>query len=620
MIIIKKTVGNETIVSVAGKIDSVTYGELNDYLDALDYTDLNLTLDFTDVPYITSAGIRTLFICRKKLPYDRMRVINADEYVIKILDSAGVLGSINVSAPEKTADENIQNRTLKEILADRVRDYPDKVIFARNGQEYTWRDVDICSQIIANDLHKMGVADGSHVAVFSKNTINWILTFFAIQKLGAVAVLLNHELKDNELCMYAELGDITHFCYGNIPQLRKESLVTALKAQGIIEYFYDIGDEYDYRKRFGEYDKIKDRYKRIYDPDDPGIMLFTSGTTGKPKGVLSSARNYIISSEIMSDKMNITSEDRICNYLPYNHMFGFAFNLMTAVIRNAVMYMPESRYIPLILETIEKKRCTVFHSVPTMLVSMVHHPDFRPEKVKSVRCTIVGGAAITPPQLTELKNIMPNDGFINVYGMSEVCPITSTEYGDSDDHLLNTIGKPVKGVEVEIRDPATHEVCPIGVDGEITARAENLLTCYYKLDISKQPLGSDGWIPTGDRGRLLPDGYIKLTGRIKDLIIRGGENISPGEIANIISEMDEIEDVKVLGVPDELFGEEVAAALVIKAGSTFDEEKIKKYLSGRLATFKIPKYFAVYEEFRLLANGKVDMLYLKKDICEKLGK
>ena len=205
-----------------------------------------------------------------------------------------------------------------------------------------------------------------------------------------------------------------------------------------------------------------------------------------------------------------------------------------------------------------------------------------------------------------------------IYGMSENAAVSITKYGDSVEHITKTIGKPLDGVEVEIRDLSTGKKLEDGASGEICIRSEDMIVCYYKLDISKQPVDDEGWLATGDLGCFDKDGYLKIVGRVKELIIRGGENISPNEVAGAIAAIPEIADVKVLGVPSEFYGEEVAAAIVLKDGKVFDEEKVREYLATRLAKFKIPKYFVCFDAFPLLGSGKVDVITLKKSIIEKI--
>ncbi len=218
-----------------------------------------------------------------------------------------------------------------------------------------------------------------------------------------------------------------------------------------------------------------------------------------------------------------------------------------------------------------------------------------------------------------LREKMPGIHFISLYGMSEMSPISMTRFEDTLHHITGTVGKPVKGVAVEIRDRTTGEKKAVGAEGEIYVRSETSLVCYYKTNINQQAVDGEGWIPTGDLGFMDGEGYMHLTGRCKDLIIRGGENISPKEIEEVLSRLEDIHDVKVIGVPDEKFGEIVAAALLLSPGKSFDREKAESFFLKHLAGFKAPEYYVLYESFPLLANGKIDMVNLKKDVAAKRG-
>ena len=253
-----------------------------------------------------------------------------------------------------------------------------------------------------------------------------------------------------------------------------------------------------------------------------------------------------------------------------------------------------------------------------MLLAMMNNKGFTPEKLKSLRCTIISGAAATEAQIKMFREMLPNDHFLASYGLSEMAPVSITKYDDTDEHLLHTVGKPVENIEIQIRDTKTGEVCPTGVSGEVLVQGFNQMTGYYKVSLDMQSIDMDGWLHTGDLGMMNEDGYLSLSGRLKELIIRGGENIMPGEVEAAISELDMIDNVKVIGVPSDFFGEEVGACILLKEGAAWDEEAVKKELSKRLAKFKIPSYFVLYDEFPMLGTGKIDSVSLKEDAISKI--
>ena len=609
--------GNRVVVAPKGIIDTETSSKLSEVLLSLDYKDLDLTIDFDETDYITSTGLRVLLVARKKLSDETMRVINVNEAISEVFEVTGFSGILNFAVKKQTLEDC--HLSFKAFLKKRVN---DGLAFVFAGREYTWEDIDRLSQIVADDLAKAGVKKGSHVGICSPNSINWIITFFAVQKLGAIALLVNYGLKPDEIASLGEIGDITHLCYGAIPGLTDYGIFSSalLGGRSTITFMYNIGMEQDFTKRLSEYDAIKDKYTEIYHSDDPSVVIFTSGSTGKPKAVLSSSFNLLNSVKAISAECNFTSKDRCCAFLPLFHVFGFCSCIGIGLLYGCVSYIPSGNKPQMLIDLIREKQCTVFNTVPTMFLAMIGQPGFTPDSLSSLRVSVLGGSATSESQMTMFRSLLPNNHFCNIYGMSENAVISMTRYEDTFEHMTQTVGRRVDGIEIEIRNPANGEKLPDGQSGEIYIRSKEMIVCYYRLPIEKQPLDDEGWLATGDLGVILPDGYLKLVGRAKDLIIRGGENISPGEIADEVVKLPGVADVKVLGVPHEVLGEEVAAAILLKDGATFDEAAAKATLTSKLAKYKIPAYFVVMDKFPLLGSGKIDAITLKKEVLTKLNK
>ena len=609
--------GNKVVIATEGVIDTETSSAFSSALLELDYSDLDLTLDFDKTDYITSAGLRVLLIARKKLSDDTMRVINVNEGIVEVFETTGFSKILNYT--EKKQDSVDCHMSFKALLKKRVND-GKAFVFA--GREYTWEDVDRLSQIVADDLAKIGVKKGSHVGICSPNSINWIVTFFAVQKLGAIALLVNYGLKPDEIATLAGIGDITYLCFGAIPGVTDFGIYSSalLGGRSAVEFMYDIGMGVDFTSRISEYEAVKDKYEEMYHSDDPSVVIFTSGSTGKPKAVLSSSFNLLNSVKAISVECKFTSEDRACAFLPLFHVFGFASCIGIGLLYGCVSYIPSSNKPAALIDMIREYKCTVFNTVPTMLLAMIQQPSFTPDALSSLRVSALGGSATSESQMTMLRSLLPGNHFCNIYGMSENAVISMTRYEDTFEHVTQTVGRRVDGIEIEIRNPANGAKVADGESGEIFIRSKEMIVCYYRLPIEMQPLDDEGWLATGDLGVILPDGYLKLVGRAKDLIIRGGENISPGEVADAVATLPEVADVKVLGVPHEVLGEEVAAAIVLKEGATFDADAAKQALTGKLAKFKIPAYFVVMDKFPLLGSGKIDAINLKKEVLSKLNK
>lgn len=607
---------NKVTVSTIGVIDTDTAPKLGEALLELDYSDLDLTFDFNETEYITSAGLRVLLVARKKLSNETMRIINVNDSIEEVFRISGFSDILNYS---KKQDTRANCRlSFKELQKKRISDIPAYVYL---NKEYTWKDVEIYSQIIADDLAKIGVKKGSHVGICSMNSINWIFTFFALQKLGAIAVLVNFGLKPNEVASLAEIGDITHLCYGEIPGMTSFDMYSSLLLDGksYIQYMYNISTSINFETRVSEYEAIKDKYAEVFHPDDPSVVIFTSGSTGKPKAVLLSSYNLLNSIYSTSVQTGLTKDDRICAFLPFFHIFGFGSSISIPLLFGPLVCIPESSKPDTLIRIIDEYKCTIFNTVPTMMFAIIQHPNFTPAKLSTLRSSALGGAATSETQMKMLQNLLPNNHFTNVYGMSENAIISCTKYIDTIEHMTQTVGCPAEGIEIEIRDITTGKKVPNGQPGEICIRSKEMIVCYYHLPIEKQPLDDEGWLATGDLGLILPDGYLKLVGRAKDLIIRGGENISPSEVAEAMSQFDEIADVKVIGVPHEILGEEVCAVIILKDGATFDAENAKQVLLTKIAKFKVPAHFVIVDKFPLLGSGKIDAITLKKDVMTKLG-
>lgn len=609
---------------VDGRINARTSHVLRTIVQQHDYYTYNhVYFDFTDVEHVTVAGLREMLILKKRLYYpEQLKIINASEEVYKAFVYTGVDQLVDVSKVAENVKPKYLYLSFKELLARKVETVPDKPFVVYKGRQYTWRDIEKTSQIIALDLYEQGVRKGSHVAICGTNSANWIFTFFAIQRLGAVAMLVNFNLKSAEIIQLSQIGDITHFCMGEMPEAKDRAAfaATITGEDSQIKNIYNISDSVDFTARYDEYSHASGRFQYRVDSDDATVVIFSSGTTGKPKGVILSAFNVLNAAEATATNIHLDENDRNCQILPLFHIFGFTGSLFASALRDAPLYIPENLHTETILSTIEKEQCTILHSVPTMMLAIVNNKEFASERVKSVRCSLLGGAATTEAQFLLFKDKFPNNHIISAYGLSELAIATESEYGDTLQHITKTIGKPMGDIEVSIRSlDGLRECKRDGTEtGEICLRGSFMMLCYYKLPLENQAVDAEGWLHTGDLGYIDQEGYVHLAGRSKEIIIRGGENLIPNEIASAICEHDSIHDVKVLGVPDDFFGEAVAAALLLNDGAKFDEDEMRDFLKTRLAKYKIPAYFEIYEDFPYLSTGKVDMITLKKDIIHRV--
>ncbi|MBO4898872.1 MAG: AMP-binding protein [Lachnospiraceae bacterium] len=606
----------------SGRIDTNTSAELRTALSGIYEKARKVLIDFREVAYISSAGLRELLVCRKRYQKDAMSVENVSPAVYEIFETTGFDTIIPLKKAERDMSTYVQ-MSIKQFLASKVSENPDKVVLVGECGEYTWKDIDKGSQILADDLARMGVGPRSHVGLCGLNSVNWILAFYALQKLGAMSMLINPNQRAVEIASVAKVGDIATLIYGELPEMGddEDNFLGAIRdAEGSpVKSFFSIRNSIDIKTRFDEYDAVAGKYKEHVEADDPCVVIFTSGSTGRPKGVLLSSYNILNAASGNCEDQTINPDDRTCLILPLFHIFGLVAGLLANGMADSTIYIPKDIRTGTLLELISSRKCTIFHSVPTMLIALMNNQDFQPEKLASLRCTIISGAAATESQILMFQKAMPNNHFLSSYGLSEMAPVSITPYDDTNDHVLHTVGKPVRHINIKIRNMETGEDCLVGESGEILVQGFNLMTGYYKVPIEDQSIDDEGWLHTGDLGYMTEDGYVCLSGRLKELIIRGGENIMPGEVESAISACDIIDNVKVIGVPSDFFGEEVGACIKLKPGCVFDEDKMREELKVRLAKFKIPQYFLVYDAFPMLGTGKIDTVTLKKDALAKLA-
>lgn len=611
----------EIRIVVKGRIDTITSPELQRVIMETEFTNQDVIFDFSEVEYISSNGLRVMLIARKKCSSGNMKIVNVSEAVYSIFKMSGFSSMLHVEKGTEKEKTYI-DKSFKDILKLKTESIPNKVMFSFEGISYTWEEVNKCVQVIAFDLFKLGVRKGTHVGLCSANSANWILTFFAIQKLGAVACLFNFGYTDAEISKVSVVGDVTILCYGEMTNMKnmknKASFLSAIQNENsMIMDCYDIGNSIHFKDRMNEYASIEGLFEEKVEADDACIMIYTSGTTGVPKGVLLSAYNILNSSVTMAEQIRMSEEDKICLILPLFHIFALIACLFGSVLKDNEFYMPATLRTRSILSAIVEEKCTVIHSVPTMILALMNNAEFDSSKVTSLRCCVIGGSPVNEAQVVEMSRNFPNTHFVNLYGLSELAPVSMTNYDDSIVRIHDTVGKPVNNIKIIIQDPAAQKECETGKVGEILVEGFSLMSCYYKVDMDKQSIDESGWLHTGDLGYLDEDNYLHLAGRIKELIIRGGENIMPNEVAQVIAQHKDIADVKVVGVPHSFFGEVVCACIVMKCKTEFREADMREFLQDKLSKFKLPEYFMVYDEFPSLANGKVDAVRVKKDASEK---
>ena len=621
MKVYSKTQDNKIIISIEGSVDTTTASELHAELSKLNIGKMDeVEIDFSKTHYISSVGLRELLILQKRFKRGRIKIKHANSVVLDVLNFSGFSKILDIIQPSHDEiDYSIYS--FKDFLAKKVLNYKDEIILSDTFSEWTWDDLNQASDIIAQDLINMGAKKGSHIGICGVNSLNWIATFYAIQKIGGMAVLVNPLLKAKEIGFLSHVGDIDYLCHGIGPWLKEDPnafLKELINPQiSSIKGLYDITKPIDLKnnhvsaiaKNFLSSIEVRN--------DDPCVMIFTSGSTGVPKGVLLSSYNILTAAKCGRTVMEPDESDVMCLVLPLFHIFGLVASLMMAMLCNTKTIIAPRVKPDTIIYLTSKYNCSIIMSVPTLLMGIATCPEYSLDKIQSLRFVGLGGAPISESQMLFLQKQFPNTSFSIVYGLSEMSPVSVTRKSDSIEHKTKTVGKPIDLIKIKIQNVETKEECKTGEVGEILIKGEFLMSGYYKTPIENQDFDHDGWFHTGDLGYLDEDNYIHFAGRKKELIIRGGENIYPGEIQDLASTYKDIFAVQIVGLPDEYYGEIVGCALVLKENVSFNEEDFKNYLGNHLAKHKIPSLIVVYDAFPLLANGKVDVITLKKDMISR---
>ena len=366
-------------------------------------------------------------------------------------------------------------------------------------------------------------------------------------------------------------------------------------------------------------DSVLDSIRHTISKDDVCNMQYTSGTTGFPKGVMLTHYNVVNNGKAIGDCMDLSTNDKMMIQVPMFHCFGMVL-AMTASMTHGVTMSPITAFSPRkSLHCINEEKITCFHGVPTMFIAMLGHENFEKTDFSHMRTGIMAGSPCPIKTMEDVIEKMHMPEICITYGQTEASPATTmSKTTDSIEKRVNTVGKSIFAVECKIVDPETNEDLPDNVDGEFVARGYNIMKGYYNMpEATANAIDENGWLHTGDLARRTPDGYYKITGRIKDMIIRGGENIYPKEIEDFLYTYPKIEDVQVIGVPDEDYGEEIMACVILKPGEEATEDEIKDFVRDHMAKHKVPRYVDFVEEFPMNAAGKILKYKMREEAVER---
>ena len=541
------------------------------------------------------------------------------------------------------------DHTLGEWLELWANKVPEKdfIVYPDRNLRFTWAEFNSRVNTLANGLLTLGVTRGTHVGIWAQNVPDWLSYMFACAKIGAVSITVNTNYKAHELAFVIENSDMHTLC-----------MTDGVSGNDYIQTIYSLVPELKTRQRgdlnssrFPELQNIvfmgQEKHRGMY--NTPEILLlganksfenfhavkstvnchdvvniqYTSGTTGFPKGVMLSHHNIANNGFFTGLHMDFTSDDKLCVCVPLFHCFGVVLAVMNCLTHGCTLVMVE-KFDPLItLASIHRERCTAVYGVPTMFISELNHPMFDMFDLSSLRTGIMAGA-LCPVELMRQVSEKMFMTITSVYGLTETSPgMTQTRITDSFETRCTTVGRDFEFVEVAVIDPVTGEICPDGVQGEMCCRGYNVMKGYYKNpEATAQVIDKNGFLHSGDLGVKDSDGNYRITGRIKDMIIRGGENISPREIEEFLYHMPGVKDAQVVAVVSPKYGEDVGVFIIPHDGAEIQEDDVREYCKNKIARYKIPRYIFFVNEYPLTGSGKIQKFKLREmaiEFCAERG-
>lgn len=519
----------------------------------------------------------------------------------------------------------IKEITYAEVLKRNAAEFGSKVAVCSLNESYTYKELDEITDKFAAKIVQMGVKEGDHVALWGYNSGNWAVTYFSIIKAGAVAVLMNYSLPSKDIADLLELTDSKFIFYGNNRELTKDvDAVTKLADSVGIKHenlFNFSSAAFDFKSLLKENIDVSGikAYCEKEDSKRTAVIIFTTGTTALPKAVQLSQYGIINDGYGYGEKYASARGDSICNTLPMFHSFGLMVSTLY-IEEGRSVYLHELVKPEEIVRVVSTYKTSDLSGVGAVYSAIVEHPEFDIKVLPYVRICLIGGSVSTPVFMMRLEEKFSHATFLNAYGQTEASPaVTNSSPTDPIEKRATSVGTPFSNIELRIWTKEKGLVST-GEVGEVVIKGYVVMNGYYKLPPESQPFDSDGWLHTGDLGYLDEENFLHLTGRIKDIIIKSGENISPVEIEQKIIENDAIKEVKVMGAPHSVTGESIEACIVLNEGKKFDEEQLVSELRTKISKFKIPSHFFVFDSFPLLGNGKLDARKLKSMMLIQLKK
>jgi fatty-acyl-CoA synthase len=505
----------------------------------------------------------------------------------------------------------------------------DALVEFATGRRWTYAELDRDVNSLAAGLLRVGIVKGDRIGIWAPNCAEWTITQYATAKIGAILVNINPAYRTHELAyvlnhagvrlLISATGFKTSDYRAMVGEVIPDTAVERVVYIGTPEWTdHNVSDPgvslLELRSYLAE---------NPLDKDDPINIQYTSGTTGFPKGATLSHRNILNNGYFTTELINFTHEDRLCIPVPFYHCFGMVMGNLGCTSHGAAMVIPAPGFDPsATLHAIAAERCTGVYGVPTMFIAMQNAPDFADHDLTSLRTGVMAGSICPVEVMKRCINDMHMADVSIAYGMTETSPVSCQTRSDDDlDRRTATIGRVHPHVEIKIVDPLSGDTVERGRPGEFCTRGYSVMLGYFNDEQkTAEAIDTDGWMHTGDLAEMRKDGYCNIVGRIKDMVIRGGENIYPREIEEFLYGHPDIEDVQVIGVPDEKYGEELAAWIRMRSGATpLDADAVRAFASGKLAHYKIPRYVMLVEEFPMTVTGKIRKVQMREETTARLG-
>ena len=536
-----------------------------------------------------------------------------------------------MSADSYTAgptDAPLIEETIDANFRATVAAHPDReaLVVRHQGVRWSYTELDAEIDRLARALLASGLAVGDRVALWAPNRYEWVLAQYATARIGVIMVCINPAYRTHELeFALNQSGSVMllaapEFKTSNYRQMWADVAEQCPEIREAIFFDDPTWDALLERAEQVTSDEVKERSESLVNTDPINIQ-YTSGTTGLPKGATLTHRNILNNGYFVGEGCGYTEHDRVCIPVPFYHCFGMVMGNLGCTSHGSTMVIPNDAFEPVsVLEAVQDEKCTSLYGVPTMFIAELGVPEFESYDLSSLRTGIMAGSPCPVEVMKQVIERMNMDEVTIAYGMTETSPVsTQTGANDSIDQRVGSVGRVHPHVEIRVADPETGETVARGESGEFQTRGYSVMEGYWnEEEKTAQAIDAEGWMHTGDLAVMDVDGYVNITGRIKDLIIRGGENISPREIEEFLYGHPDIIDVQVVGVPDEKFGEEVCAFIQARDGASVDTDAVREFCQGKIAHYKVPRYVLSIEDFPMTVTGKIQKYLLRDAAVEQL--